>query len=311
MSRILIMILAAGLALAVAFPAQADRSAAKSDGATHVVSGKVKQVRSYFATNRWGDELILSDVTVQVSRTLKGDPQDEIVFTVEGGEVADAVLRVSTVPLFQEGEEVVLHLKRKDNRFEYLGSGNSENAAAKDKHTAKLACCKTFASWPASSVPFYVNPNTQDLSHECVIAEIQAAAGAWNTALGETLLQYAGQTDITAVSAGDQNAVFFRNDPSGSTIAVTYIWYTKKGGNITAFDMIFYDAWAYFGMLQGCATTCNGGFYLQPIAAHEFGHAIGLDHNRCGDSLMYPYASYCGQDMLSAYDTACVAGLYP
>jgi len=310
MNRIPITILlVVGLAISLAFPAHADRISAKAEGATHVVSGKIKQVGSYFATNRWGDELILSDVTVKVSRTLKGDPQDEIVFTVEGGEVADVVLRVSTVPLFQEGEEVVVHLKKKDNRFEYLGSGDT---AAREKHNTRLACCKTFASWPTTNVPFYVNPNTQDLTPRCVIEEIQAAAGTWNAALGETLLDYKGTTDITAVSAGDKNAVFFRNDPSGNTIAVTYIWYTKKGGSITAFDMIFYDAWAFFGLLKGCVgTTCNGGFYLQPIAAHEFGHAIGLDHNRCGDSLMYPYATYCGQDMLSADDTACVVSLYP
>ena len=311
MIRLLVTILAVCLALVPASTALADRPAAGDEGATHVVAGKVKHVRSYHATNRWGDELILSDVTVKIERTLKGEPQDELVFTVEGGEVGDVVLRVSAVPLFREGDEVVLRLKKKGARFEYLGLGGGEVSAAKAK-PSKLPCCKTFASWPSTNVPFYVNPNTQDLSARCVIDEIAAAAGAWNKALGETLLNYVGTTDITAVSAGDANAVFFRNDPGGSTIAVTYIWYTKRGGDITAFDMIFYDSWAFFGMLKGCGTAaCSGGFYLQPIAAHEFGHAIGLDHNRCADSLMYPYASYCDEGMLTGYDSACAEGLYP
>lgn len=311
MKRLIIITVAMAFTLCLCFPVQADKIDRRAEEATNIVVGKIKHVKSYYATNKWSDDLIMSEVTVKVDKTLKGEKQDEVTFIIEGGEFGDIVLRLSSVPLFKEGETVILYLKKKDSRFEYLDSQGIDVSGAKAKPSPRLTCCKTFAEWPNPNVPFYINPNTSDMSPNCVDGVIKAGADAWNSTLGINLLQYNGSTGKTSVSSSDENSIFFRNDPSGSTIAVTYIWYTRKGGSIIAFDMIFYDYWAFFDLSKSCnSTTCGGGFYLQQIAAHEFGHAIGLDHNRCQDSLMYPYASYCEENLLSADDTTCVKNLY-
>ncbi|MDI6845687.1 MAG: matrixin family metalloprotease, partial [Candidatus Saccharicenans sp.] len=96
----------------------------------------------------------------------------------------------------------------------------------------------------------------------------------------------------------------------GSTIAVTYTWYNRTTGIIIEFDMMFYDGWKYFSFDNACTSACNGGFYLSIIAAHEFGHAIGLDHNDCTNSLMYPYADYCETELTRDVDISCARTIY-
>lgn len=275
---------------------------------SHIVAGKVKKVESFYATNAWGDKLILSEVKLKVEKAIKGVAPDVVAFIVEGGTVGDVMLRVSNVPFFEEGDDFVVYLKKKDNHFDYLDGEKIDMTTGKTKSSLKPSCCKTFSKWFNPTVSFYVNPNSLDLSQDCIIQQIVDAAGSWNDTSG-IHLQYAGFSSSTTINSTDENVIFFRDDSSGNTIAVTYIWYTKKNG-ITAFDMVFYDSWAYFDLSGNCPASCDAGFYLQTIAAHEWGHAIGLDHNRCTTSIMYPYASYCDGDLLSGDDEACVQKLY-
>ena len=321
MKRLIIASAALTFLLCISFPVQADRIDKRADEATNIVVGKIKQIKSFYATNKWGDNLIMSEVTLKVDKVHKGDQVDEVTFIVEGGTVGDIVLRVSSVPLFEEGEELILFLKKKNGRFEYLDSKRFDASGAKVKPSPPskptLPCCKTFASWPddLDSVDYHINPLNLDMSADCTVSDIEAGAIVWNSASPGINLKYAGPPTSTTNSNNGENVIFFRDDPrqdglSGGTIAVTYIWYTRKGGKILDFDMIFYDQWAFFSFI--CTQTCQGedGFYLQTIAAHEFGHAIGLDHNRCTDSLMYPYADYCETNSLTTNDTACVQSLY-
>ena len=316
MKRLIIITIALAFLLCLSFPAQADKIDRRAEEATNIVAGKIKQVKSFNATNKWGDDLIMSEVTLKVDKVHKGEQNDEVTFVVEGGAVGDIVLRVSSVPLFEEGEALILYLKKKDSRFEYLDSEKIPVSGAKAKPSPPskptLPCCKTFAKWPTSDVPYYINPNTSDMLPECVDSEIKAGAGAWNGASGINLIKYDGlPVQFTGeIDPDDGNVIFFRNDPSGNTIAVTYIWYTRKGRTILAFDMIFYDQWVFISLFTHCTKECTDGFYLRTIAAHEFGHAIGLDHNGCTDSLLYPYASNCEENLLSGYDEACVQSLY-
>lgn len=326
MKRLIIMSVALTFLLCLSFPAYADRIDRRADEATNIVVGKIKQVKSFYATNKWGDDLIMSEVTLKVDKVNKGDQIDEVTFIVEGGAVDDIVLRVSSVPLFEEGEELILFLKKKNGRFEYIDSHKfgASGAKAKPSPPSKpptLECCKTFASWPKPYVVnYYINSNidTSDMIAYCAELDIEAGADVWIGTSGINL-NYAGPTNLAIVAIDEdinQNIIFFRDDPrldglSGNTIAVTYTWYYRKGREIFAFDMVFYDKWAFFALFDAvCKQDCDGGFYLQQIAAHELGHAIGLDHNTCTDSLMYPYASYCDGYLLSDYDEKCAQSLY-
>jgi hypothetical protein len=85
--------------------------AARSKGADEVVVARVVDVTSRFDTNESGDQLIVSDVALQVEETLKGKPAATNFVTVEGGSVGDITLDVSDMPSMQKNDRAVLFLK--------------------------------------------------------------------------------------------------------------------------------------------------------------------------------------------------------
>ena len=85
--------------------------AAGSKGADEVVVAKVANVTSRFDTNEWGDQIIVSDVALQVEETLKGKPAATNVVTLEGGSVGDITLDVSDMPTMEKNDRAVLFLK--------------------------------------------------------------------------------------------------------------------------------------------------------------------------------------------------------
>ena len=84
--------------------------AAHSRGAGKVVVARISAVHSAFATNRFGDQLIVSNAVLEVLETLKGAPQAVTTVTVEGGTVGDLTLRVSDMSELKEGERAVFFL---------------------------------------------------------------------------------------------------------------------------------------------------------------------------------------------------------
>jgi hypothetical protein len=78
--------------------------------AGRVVVARVADVQSRFGTNQFGDQLILSDLVLDVTETLKGSDASTMRVTVEGGTVGGLTLRVSDLPSFDPGDRAVFFL---------------------------------------------------------------------------------------------------------------------------------------------------------------------------------------------------------
>ena len=79
-------------------------------GAGRIVVAKVADVHARFASNKFGDQLIVSSARLEVVETLKGAPTTQVALEIEGGTVGDLTLRVSDLPLLQTGDRAVFFL---------------------------------------------------------------------------------------------------------------------------------------------------------------------------------------------------------
>lgn len=163
-------------------------------------------------------------------------------------------------------------------------------------------------TWAQDAMPYYVNPTNMDLPPSAIVPAIQAGANVWQQSGTSFSFTYAGTTGLTTNTYDGTNVVMFRNASSGSALATTYSWFS--GGSIVDADIVFWDAgFQFFTGSSGCV----GGFYVEDIAAHEFGHALGLGHSTLPAATMYPSISTCSQQnrTLDADDIAAVLSLYP
>jgi hypothetical protein len=186
-------------------------------------------------------------------------------------------------------------------------------AGAAALHTT-VGAYSTYAHWASGPVTFYVNPVNADVSQTAAIAALQTGMDVWNTQSGTPFrYQYGGTANDTATAYDNRNVILFRNTTasSASTIATTYSWWNSSNELLDA-DIIFWDGgFTFFTGTSGCGVVPNAA-YIEDIAAHELGHALGLNHSTVADATMYPSYSYCSQALrtLSADDIAAAQSLY-
>jgi len=82
----------------------------RAKGAGRVVVARVLDVQARFETNRFGDQLIVSNALLEVLETLKGAPVSTLRVAVEGGTVGDLTLKVSDLPAMRTGDRAVFFL---------------------------------------------------------------------------------------------------------------------------------------------------------------------------------------------------------
>src|SRR6185503_13759128 len=185
-------------------------------------------------------------------------------------------------------------------------------AGAAAMHTG-VGAHSSYAHWASSPVTFYVNPANADVSQAAAVAALQAGMDVWNTQSGTSFrYQYGGSATDTATAYDNRNVILFRNASNGSTIATTYSWWSSSNELLDS-DIIFWDGgFNFFTGTSGCGVVPNAA-YIEDIAAHEFGHALGLNHSSSTDATMYPSYSYCSQAFrtLAADDIAGAKAIYP
>lgn len=180
-------------------------------------------------------------------------------------------------------------------------------------HTIGIGAYSTagykWASWP---VPFYVNASNTDVSSSAATSAVQTGMDVWNTQSGTTFrFSYAGQVNDTSTAVDGRNVVIFRNTSnpdSPGAVATTYSWSTSAGRFDT--DIVFWDG--AYKLFTG-SSGCDYGAYIEDIASHELGHALGLMHSSYADATMYGTYTSCSTAMrtLSADDIAGAKALYP
>ena len=158
-------------------------------------------------------------------------------------------------------------------------------------------------------MPYSINTTNLDLPESAVEPAVIAGADTWATQSSAAVsLSYTGRSAQTTTGYDGLNLVVFRNASSGSAIATTYYW--SSANRLIDADIVFWDAaFRFFSGTSGC----SGGFYIEDIAAHEFGHALGMGHSAVQGATMYPSTSSCNANnrSLDADDIAGILFLYP
>jgi hypothetical protein len=163
-------------------------------------------------------------------------------------------------------------------------------------------------TWPQGQMSYLVNETNLDLPGLLAASAVRSGADAWLQQSGAFRFVYIGSSSQTTNTFDSVNLVMFRNASSGSAIATAYYW--TSGTRIVDADVVFWDgAFTFFSGSSGC----SGGFYIEDIAAHEFGHTLGLGHSASVGATMYPSVSACNTSnrTLDADDIAGVRSLYP
>jgi hypothetical protein len=184
------------------------------------------------------------------------------------------------------------------------------------------------AKWASHTALFYINPANLDNGLQSgrtdadVVAEILDAMTTWNTAGSDFRFQYGGLVSDTATGLDYRNVILFRPDGDGSAIATTYGWWNSATLEFLDVDIMFWDGpFAFYTDRTLCGTTAANpttqtianAAYIEDIATHELGHALGLNHTTVTDATMYPGYPYCSTWMrsLAADDLAGLLFLYP
>lgn len=147
--------------------------------------------------------------------------------------------------------------------------------------------------WSLLPVSYSINPgNSQNLSEDFVKSAIATSAEIWDTVTSKELFNDIYSIDYSAAYGiqNYQNAIVFGSYPEDNVIAVTSVWYTRRGKQIVEFDMLLNAKFNW-----GDATLDPTVMDLQNITTHELGHSVGLDDiysASCSAVTMYGYSAY-------------------
>ncbi|XP_038548361.1 collagenase 3-like [Micropterus salmoides] len=134
--------------------------------------------------------------------------------------------------------------------------------------------------WEKRLITYRITQYTPDLTQNQVDKTIAQAFQLYSDVIPLDFKQvYSGTADIMILFKGGYHGDFYPFDGAGGVLAHANSPGQGEGGD-THFDDD--ETW----------TLTQRGVNLLLVAAHEFGHALGLDHSRDRRALMYPTYKY-------------------
>lgn len=157
--------------------------------------------------------------------------------------------------------------------------------------------------WDRTDLTYRVRNATPDLTGAEVRDAMRFALSLWEAASALSFTETDGQADIEISFVSGDHGDGSSFDGPGRVLA--HAFYPPPNGGAIAGDAHFDEAETWSVAIPVPA----GRFDLHTVAAHEFGHSIGLDHSRVRGALMF--ASYSGaQRFLHQDDIDGVRSLY-
>ncbi|XP_074072666.1 macrophage metalloelastase-like [Macrotis lagotis] len=136
--------------------------------------------------------------------------------------------------------------------------------------------------WKKYDLTYRIMNYTPDMTRADVDYAIKTALDVWSNVTPLTFKRiYTGEADIMISFASRVHGDFYPFDGQHGTLAHAYAPSPGIGGD-AHFDED--EVW----------TAGTRGYNLFLVAAHEFGHSLGLDHSKNPEALMYP--TYNGGD---------------
>ncbi len=157
--------------------------------------------------------------------------------------------------------------------------------------------------WAKRSISYAVETNPANLTMAEVRRAVQTALGLWSAVTGLQFQEVAAAPDIRIRFELGNHGDGSPFDGAGNVLA--HAFYPPPNGGGLAGDAHFDDAETWTVTIP----PASGSFDLVTVAAHEFGHSLGLAHSAVGGSLMFP--TYSGPHrFLSADDVSGIQSLY-
>ncbi|KAJ7996074.1 hypothetical protein DPEC_G00233300 [Dallia pectoralis] len=135
--------------------------------------------------------------------------------------------------------------------------------------------------WQTNKLTYRIENYTPDMSKAEVDNSLERALQVWAKASSLRFTRiYSGTADIMISFGARDHGDFYPFDGPAGTLAHAFSPGTGIGGD------------AHFDDDEDFTFTSTNGYNLFLVAAHEFGHSLGLSHSNDQGALMYPIYSY-------------------
>ncbi|XP_067463467.1 collagenase 3-like [Thunnus thynnus] len=154
-----------------------------------------------------------------------------------------------------------------------------------DDNIARFSTFGNNLKWQKNSLTYRIENYTPDMSVAEVDDSMEKALQVWAkvTPLRFTRI-YSGTADIMISFGRQSHGDYYPFDGPQGTLAHAFAPSPGIGGD------------AHFDDDENFTFRSNRGFVLFMVAAHEFGHSLGLSHSDDPGALMYPTYSYRNPD---------------